>query len=670
MANVVSITLNAIDKTKAGFTGPIKNLSDLEKRIDQIKPAVMTLAATAAAAFGVMMNHAIDAADEMGKLAQKAGTTTEVFSSLAYVGNQAGIGSDKLAKAFKELSKNVDEAKNPMSASAQMLSQLGVTLKDASGNALSTDHILLQLADRFADTADDGNKVAAATKLFGDKLGQDLIPFLNQGASGIKQLQEEAKELGQVFSDDAAKNASAFNDNLTKLKAALQGIVNIVAAEMLPHLVALTDAMVDWIKETGVVRGAANTLIDVFRIFDYWIKAIITAFGALSDVFVGLGSGLAHLASSFVDFSGLVGSSLGNMAAVIEEVIQGNFQNAQTIGRQSLASMKQDVINFLQGIPLIAQSVGQGISDAFETLKKGPVAPDLNAFGNGSHGDGTVDNPITITGKGSMPTITTTGTAGILPSGYTMEAYKLDQDMMIKTQEMLFAAAGNRISLSEQQAQQLELEKLREEERYQARLMQISGLQLEETENYALIEKAAQEHAARMGQIHSNLAKTVRQHYGTMLDASASIFSSMAQLAQAQGKKGFAAYQAFSYAQAVVSVAAGVARAFADFPWPVSAFVAAAVGAAGAAQIATIASTKPPQAHAGATMIPEEATYLLKGGERVLAPEQNQDLTAFLSGNSGAPTQVAIYLDGEMLGKGVGQLSRDGRLEISARAIV
>src|SRR5687768_10830324 len=111
MANVVSITLNAIDKTKAGFTGPIKNLSDLEKRIDQIKPAVMTLAATAAAAFGVMMNHAINTADEMGKLAQKSGVTTEAFSSLAYAANQADLGNDKLAKAFKELSKNADEAK-------------------------------------------------------------------------------------------------------------------------------------------------------------------------------------------------------------------------------------------------------------------------------------------------------------------------------------------------------------------------------------------------------------------------------------------------------------------------------------------------------------------------------------------------------------------------------
>lgn len=75
-------------------------------------------------------------------------------------------------------------------------------------------------------------------------------------------------------------------------------------------------------------------------------------------------------------------------------------------------------------------------------------------------------------------------------------------------------------------------------------------------------------------------------------------------------------------------------------------------------------------AHSGLSSVPREGTWMLDGGERVVAPEQNQDLTAFLSGQGNGPTQVAIYLDGEMLGKGVGQLSRDGRLEISARAIV
>lgn len=37
------------------------------------------------------------------------------------------------------------------------------------------------------------------------------------------------------------------------------------------------------------------------------------------------------------------------------------------------------------------------------------------------------------------------------------------------------------------------------------------------------------------------------------------------------------------------------------------------------------------QAHAGMTRIPREGTYMLDGGERVLSPQQNEDLTSFLN---------------------------------------
>jgi hypothetical protein len=668
MANVVSIVLRALDQTKAGFTGPIKNLQDLEKRIDQVKPAMIALATTAAAAFGAMVNHAINTQDEMGKLAQKAGQTVEEFSSMAYAANESEVGGDKLAKMFKELSKNMVEASNPLSNSAQMFRQLGVSLQDANGQALSANQIIYQLADRFADSADDANKVSVATKLFGDKLGQDLIPFLNQGAAGIQELQKEAEELGQTFGEDAAKNADAFNDNMTKLKSALQGVANIVATELLPTMVEMTDGFVRWVKESGAVRGAANTLVDVFRIVDWAITSIVTAFRALWVAFETLGKIIGAAASTWVDYWEMTVQIAKDGAGVLFNVISGNWLAVASESSGALDRIQAKFDQFKNGIIDAGKDAAAGFVTAFNTLASGPAFPSLNAFGAGSE-----SNPITVSkepAKGSLPAITSTASSGgLLPSGYTMEAYQLDQDMMIRTKELMFSVNEQAMTLSQRRVEQLEIERLKEQERYQERMMQISELQMEETENYGLIEKAAQEHAARMAQIQNGIARQHRQSYLTMADSAASILGSMAATAQTFGKKGFAAYQAFSYAQALVSTLTGATRAFADFPWPVSAFVAAAVTAAGMANVAAIASTKPPQAHAGASFIPEEATYLLQRGERVLAPEQNQDLTKFLQGGGGA-SQVSVYLDGEILARGIGNLSRDGRLEISARAVV
>lgn len=73
------------------------------------------------------------------------------------------------------------------------------------------------------------------------------------------------------------------------------------------------------------------------------------------------------------------------------------------------------------------------------------------------------------------------------------------------------------------------------------------------------------------------------------------------------------------------------------------AFTAPFVGGAIAAASASLAG----MAHSGIDNIPSEGTWLLDKGERVLSPRQNQDLTQFLSqqsGGRGQPVEVSINL--------------------------
>jgi len=74
-------------------------------------------------------------------------------------------------------------------------------------------------------------------------------------------------------------------------------------------------------------------------------------------------------------------------------------------------------------------------------------------------------------------------------------------------------------------------------------------------------------------------------------------------------------------------------------------------------------------AHGGLDYVPQESTYLLDKGERVLSPNQNAQLMEFLNGQGGGASVVEVHLDGEVLGRGIGRLSRDGRMVLSASAI-
>jgi hypothetical protein len=72
--------------------------------------------------------------------------------------------------------------------------------------------------------------------------------------------------------------------------------------------------------------------------------------------------------------------------------------------------------------------------------------------------------------------------------------------------------------------------------------------------------------------------------------------------------------------------------------------------------------------HGGMGFVPKETTYLLDRGERVVSPEQNSDLTDFLSG--GRMVQVVVNLDGRALYKGISEASADGLLTINAKAVI
>jgi hypothetical protein len=671
MANVISIAVKMIDQTKGGLTQPIRNLKDLEGVISKLTPAALALATTLGAAFVAVSGHAINVADEMSKMSQKAGLSTEAFSALSYAADLAGLDNTQLAKSMKELGNTMIEAQHAGSAQAAMFESIGVSTRDANGALLTTDQMLLRLADKFADTADGVGKVSAATAIFGGKLGQEMIPFLNQGAAGIRELTGEAAEFGQVVGTKAGKAAEGFNDALTRLKKLSEGFVSVFVQEMLPTMEKMANDFIEWAKHTGAlalamdgVRISAGGVADVLRFSAVYLKSFIDGVGAMIDV-------LIKFATVAKDAFMTVMHGSRNMGAVLLEVAKGPFGNvAQAVTdatremRHDLTTLGTDGKDALTGVGVAAQTVAQAMNNVvLEGLGINKFVRDMKAsvgtaiFGNAQQGP-----------KPQMNATATGNSGDVLPSGKTAEGYDLEQQMILKTQELALQANASHMTLSQQMMAQNDLEKAQALEQYNARLKQIGDLSLGEERARELSRDAYYEHTTQIAKIDAEMVKSKKAAYDQMIGSTTSAFGSMAQLALTFGKKGFAAHQAFSYAEAIISVATGVARAL-ELPWPLNLAAAASVGAAGAVQIATIANTKPPQAHAGASYIPEEATYLLSRGERVVAPQQNMDLTEFLA-HGGGPMHVTINLDGREILNYIGSASRSGQLEISAHAVV
>ncbi|HEI8439789.1 TPA: hypothetical protein SLF30_000449 [Acinetobacter baumannii] len=129
----------------------------------------------------------------------------------------------------------------------------------------------------------------------------------------------------------------------------------------------------------------------------------------------------------------------------------------------------------------------------------------------------------------------------------------------------------------------------------------------------------------------------------------------------------FAIQKGFAIAQSMIAIQQGIANAM-SLPFPTNLAAAATVAAETASIIGNIkAIGLTGMAHDGIASIPEEGTWLLNKGERVLNPQDNQAFTNFINeGGSRSPTVNVYTLPGQTA---TATQNDDGSLDIRIQQI-
>lgn len=273
MADVtLTAALTGFDGITGAFDDLTKSLSSAEGRANLFNKAALGIgaaiggvitAATASAA--VFINNA----DELSKLSQKVGISTEELSKLKYAADLSGVSMGGLQTGLTKLANTADAAASGSKEANNAFKKLGVSVKDAGGNVKSSNSLFEELAERFSKMPDGVEKTALAMDIFG-KSGADLIPLLNSGADGLKDMGDEAAKFGAIVDGDAAKASEELNDNLGKLKGVFSGLINTGLQPILPLLADLSNMFIDGVKSGGLLQKTGKAMIVVF-------KGIVTA---------------------------------------------------------------------------------------------------------------------------------------------------------------------------------------------------------------------------------------------------------------------------------------------------------------------------------------------------------------------------------------------------------
>lgn len=191
--------------------------------------------------------------NEIDKMSQKLGLSTEAYQRWDYVLSQADVDINSMQTGLKTLTNKLDDAKNGGTAAQGMFQKLGISMQDI--NSMSREQIFEATIKGFQGMADSTERAALANDLFG-KSGQNLTPLFNETAESTEALLEKAEKYGMVMSQDAVNASAAFMDSLDTLSKTAEGLKNRLMAEFLPALTEVTDGLA--LIFTGDMGGLEN----------------------------------------------------------------------------------------------------------------------------------------------------------------------------------------------------------------------------------------------------------------------------------------------------------------------------------------------------------------------------------------------------------------------------
>lgn len=293
---------NKSSKSSAAGVGVLRSaLSDLKSLLPTIG-----LAAAVAGMIG-LGKQALQTADATGKLQVRFGGAVEEISGLNLAFRTNESSQQGLQQAFTKTAELLGKLRSGSKETREDLEAIGVDTVALQGQ--STPRALETIAKNLSEIPPGAERAAAAARIFGRTLGQELLPALDAvGEQGIDAFIEKAREMGVLIDEDLADAAARANDALGIIKIQAEGLATQFTAGLAPQIAG---AMEDF---SAAIQGDGFNAVQKFAEgVGFFIRFIVGEFIVLGKIIganvaaIGvLGGAVADAVSAAarLDFSG------------------------------------------------------------------------------------------------------------------------------------------------------------------------------------------------------------------------------------------------------------------------------------------------------------------------------------------------------------------------------
>ena len=274
-----------IDDLVAGVSQAKEQIQSVGTSADSVGASFSKLGEIMAAAFSVYaISSTVEAMAELGVQTERTsailGASVQQVGELGFLAKSTGGSSEGLAMSMERLQRNLLLAtSNGMTPAAQALKSLGLNAKELLAMPI-VDQLGL-LADKFKQFADGGTKTATAITL-GGRAFQQLIPELDKGSAGIKDLMDISVQYGAALGSSVIANLENVHLSTLKLDTAW---TNLKATLVSTFSTAIAGAV------TGMANFVINlsNLIGTGRIWESQLEGLAFLVKALASDLLTMG---------------------------------------------------------------------------------------------------------------------------------------------------------------------------------------------------------------------------------------------------------------------------------------------------------------------------------------------------------------------------------------------
>ena len=326
-------TLNGMLKIDAQTLVTIGTFAALAAAVVEVEKALISMTKESAAY-----------ADEILTQSAVTGLSTEALQEYQYAAELVDVSLDTLTSSQTKMIRSMDAARRGSKEQAEAFDKLGISVQNADGTLRDAQDVFGDAIDALGAISNETERDAIAMTIFG-RSARDLNPLIKAGSDGLRELAQEAHNVGYVMSEEALDALGAVDDQVQRMNRSNEALKNQIAVGMAPAVENLMKKGTDFfVRLQEAAEGSG--ILEVFGA----LLDVVSALEPLFDVLFGTAEDGVPALQALALALGVVADALtivANTIAIVIELFKQliNLANGKGFDDSNLTRYGENIAN-------------------------------------------------------------------------------------------------------------------------------------------------------------------------------------------------------------------------------------------------------------------------------------------------------------------------------------